>query len=323
MTTRRQLLTVASAMTFLVAGCTGELETEGNASGTERGASTTEAAFGKAEALSEEPDCSNPDEQAKLVVTVGGVTVPAETREAADSFVERISENADTEAEILETGDGYVVEVRRTDLSVEELRTLADRRDELGSVRPGVTTVTLQQVGASVEASLAESEDVSGFSVYRVRTDDSKPDEIVAILHVEGADGLSPSESITFYAETDGERRELVDESLFEVTGVEERNGTPFVTLELTEAGQRQFRDRLMEIADLQGRTREILYIGVGDEQVWSGSLGQGLAHEIESGEWDGRLSVSFSDEETVSAFTSAGNLLQLSVPAETELKRC
>lgn len=328
MTTRRHLLKVASGVALLLAGCSGNLESGADASGTngsetESATGTTEAAFEEAEALSEEPECPNPDEQAKLVVEVGGATVPAETREAAESFVERISENADTEAEILEIGDDYVVEVRQTDLPVKELRTLTDQRDDLGAVQPGVTTRTLRQVGTSVEESLAESEDVSDFSVYRIRTDDSEPDEIVAVLDVKGAEGLSPSETVTFYVEADGERRELVDESMFEVTGVEERNGTPFANLELTEPGRRQYRERLTEVVDLQGRTGEILYIEVGGEQVWSGGLGQGLAHEIQSGEWDGQFSVSFSDEEAVSVFTSAVNLLQLSVPAETELKRC
>jgi len=318
---RRQLLTAASGATPLLAGCLDGVT--GTSPANENPNAEGDVASDEIETLSEDPDCSNPDEQSRLIVTPRGATVVADTQAAADSFIDDLSADADVEAEVVETEDQYAVEVHSAAVSLDELRRYVDDQPDLGPVRVGLTTPTLRGIAHSVRESLNESEDVSDYSVYRVRTAEAELDRLVAVVNIRDAEGLSPSQEVTLYAEADGERRTLVDKSLFTVTGVEEQNSMISVQIQFTETGRKQYRRRLSEVVDLNERVGRVLYIDVGDETVWNGSLSPNLAHVIRTGEWEGKLVVTFSSQEEASAFTSAVNLLQLSVPAETRLEPC
>ncbi|WP_178917808.1 hypothetical protein [Natronomonas gomsonensis] len=320
MATRRQLLTAIAATTPLLAGCS-KGPVDGINDENQRQTPKNEATSDEIETLSEDPECSNPDEQSRLIVTPRGVSVVAETKEAAESFTAELG--PEMEFEIVETGDEYAVEVRSDAISIEELRSYTDDRSDLGPVRVGLTTPTLRRIAQSVRDSLDQSEDVSAYSVYRIRTGESESDRIVAVINIQGAEGLSPSSDVTFYAESDGERRTLVDKSLFQVTEVTEDNNRILVHIQLTETGRTQYRNRLREVVDLQGQVGQVLYIDVGGETVWNGGISRQLAEAIRSGEWSGEFSVVFPGRDEASAFTSTVNLIQLSVPAETRLERC
>ena len=320
MATRRQLLTAIAATTPLLAGCS-EGPVDGISDENQTPTPKNEPTNDEIETLSENPECSNPNEQSRVVVTPRGVTVVADTKAAAESFTAELG--PDMEFEIVETGDEYAVEVRSDAISLEDLRSYTDNQSGLGPVRVGLTTPTLRRIAQSVRDSLDQSEDVSAYSVYRIRTGASEHDRIVAVINIRSAEGLSPSSDVTFYVESDGERRTLVDKSLFQVTEVTEENNRIFVHLQLTETGRTQYRTRLREVVDLQGRVGQVLYIDVGGETVWNGGISRQLANAIRSGEWSGKFSVVFPSQDKASAFTSAVNLIQLSVPAATRLEDC
>ena len=313
---------MANRRSFLKGSCTGIVLLAGCSSDLSRSTETSTTPTSEITEVSEVPRCEDIDGTHILTVTPVGASLIAEDEQVAQSALNDTGNSENDDIRVVKSSEEYTIEFLDS-TGEQDLQYFVDEYNGITDYHYGLSRPTVNEIGTQIQTSLSGMESISGYSVQYVTTEESSPDFIAAAITVtEGEELATPSEDITYYVETDNGKETIAEGQEIQVTQIEEGSNTGLrMTVEFSESVQNRFQELASQ--GVLTAYSEQMQVEFRNETLFQGGINRDSLNSMESGSWDGTLIIPVQDSETASEFQSTANLVNVSVPVETNIEFC